>query len=848
MVIIEARARDFAQQKRGLDAGALPDAKLLKAGGVGPGIGPLLGPCGAPPGGLPPGGIGVLIGPMGLPILPAGLGLPPGLSLSMTGLPPPPPPGLTMPTVGGIPSPPPGLPPPPGHGLPLPPGMGMPPGMPGAAGLNMGQFDLLAHLHASARMNAAMAAAAAPPEAPAAEVPELPPAFDKQALLRLAQRACEAEEEEEEEPPPPPPAVVEDFAAGSVGTSAGSLVVAQPVEVPVQPVAPAPVSAAPAPAPAPRILAAAPAPVAPTPASATAARGVAEGASSAANGAAVVTHPGGGLFSGGAEPGPVSMTWAAAKLPVVERVKKDASSVATMMKVLQDNAARGRASDSKLRQPATSGVGAGGGGSATAAAPAGGAGVAITGSTGAGLEELLLRLEGSALISAGDRKQLEDDLLAALTRLDASKAADLIARMYASEVMRSAHLLHSVTRVLLPTLPRLGSPHLIRTLGVLACWTVHTSSLDSDGKPRFAEELRNFYAMACSELSLRLMDIVPRDLAQLATALSMVGVVEDRFFTSLARAAVARTDRFTPEEIASVMGTFSRASLHHTDLNQASARCLRAGLSASQPPDVARVAAALAVSCTREAPAMKAAADHLHRCLARGIPVGAEDLCGFVWSCCCMGFYHEPFFQAVFGALANSASLTLETMCQLYETHLALKAFCQESYSKYELKGEVVKALRSQYKKCKGGKNREVRLERASEKLHKDMADILRVVVEDSVSRQYQTELGFTVDLAVTKRRGSSTIAVVEVDGPHSLLRALDSSTTGGPHGSSALGGHAPRVRGSVLLKRNLLQKLGVQVVVVSEELWKNLGDSRDRRDLLRDMLRKVGVPKERLQ
>jgi len=255
---------------------------------------------------------------------------------------------------------------------------------------------------------------------------------------------------------------------------------------------------------------------------------------------------------------------------------------------------------------------------------------------------------------------------------------------------------------------------------------------------------------------------------------------------------------------------------------------------------VVRTIGTLALGCVRDAALTKVAADHLHQGLACGAPIGREELCSFVWSCCSLGFYHEPLFQAVLGLMSDLSNLPQEALCQLYETHLALKAFRKDSYRRYELKGEVLKSLRSQYKKLKGGKAREVRLERASEKLHKDIADILRIVVEDSVSRQHLTDLGFPVDLAVTRRRGASTVAIVEVDGPHSLLRSLDPS--------APQPGHASRLRGGVLLKRNLLQKQGFSVVVVSEELWRNLGDSRERRDLLRDLLKKAGVPKERLQ
>ncbi|CAE8589501.1 unnamed protein product, partial [Polarella glacialis] len=70
-----------------------------------------------------------------------------------------------------------------------------------------GQIDILAHIAASARINAAMQAGLALNEEQLPQEPvEAPAAFDKDALLRLAQRAAEfALLPPIEEAPPPPP-------------------------------------------------------------------------------------------------------------------------------------------------------------------------------------------------------------------------------------------------------------------------------------------------------------------------------------------------------------------------------------------------------------------------------------------------------------------------------------------------------------------------------------------------------------------------------------------------------------------------------------------------------------------
>lgn len=219
-----------------------------------------------------------------------------------------------------------------------------------------------------------------------------------------------------------------------------------------------------------------------------------------------------------------------------------------------------------------------------------------------------------------------------------------------------------------------------------------------------------------------------------------------------------------------------------------------------------------------------------------------EELCAVGWAFCMSGHYHDHLFQSVCRAARASISVASDFQCMLYEIHVALKAFRPDFYNRYALAGDTVRSLRSQYTKHRGGKGREAKLDRASEKTHRDIAEVLRSIVDDSVSRQHQLELGFVVDLAVVRRHhGASAVALVEVDGSHSSLRSLDPSAL-------RLGRAACRVRSEVLFKRALLQKLGFQVAVVSEELWRSLADVRDKRDLLRDLLKTAGVAKDRLR
>lgn len=285
-------------------------------------------------------------------------------------------------------------------------------------------------------------------------------------------------------------------------------------------------------------------------------------------------------------------------------------------------------------------------------------------------------------------------------------------------------------------------------------------------------------------------------------------------------------------------GAFDRACLVHTPLLEALARCLRGHISEVAPRELLRGLRALATSCVRDGELGKAVGDRLHAG-AKGM-LAAEDFCSVAWTFCTLGLYHDRLFRAAFRALEDAPVMASDTLCQLYEVHVALKAFRQDLYKKYELEEDAVQSLKAHYRKHRGGKLRELKLERANERVHKEVAETLKHVVKGAVHRQHQTSLGLGVDVAVTRRRSASAVAFLEVDGAHSLLRSLDAP--------APQLGHASRVRGSVLLKRYMLQKHGFRMAVISEDLWRSLVDSRERREFLREALRNAGVGKARLR
>ncbi|CAE7155093.1 SAMS2 [Symbiodinium pilosum] len=616
-----------------------------------------------------------------------------------------------------------------------------------------GQIDIIAHLAASARINAAMNAAYSPPEEqqPVPPAPE-PAAFDKDALRRLAQRAAEGPIEDEP-PPPPPPEPVPKVAAMPEAEQD------KDIDEPA-----------------------------------------ADTTSDAA--VAVPAAPAQDDETNGSIP-------AAAE---VEVKKKDSSSIATMLSYAQSNVAKGKVPSDKtvdtasLQQAFTIGGGA--------------SGHASSGLKGLSpVESLCQRLDsaGSDLPSE-ERKDLQQQITAILPKLEPPKVAELVSRLQGAEGIRSSQFLDEVAKALHPS--RFTSSHLTRMMASLATWAAAVSGSDADGKIKLSEDARSFFTTSAAELSLRLMDVAPKDLSQIATAMATIGMTEERFFASLARASVARCERFSVEEILMVCVAFDKAGMVHIPLLEAAGKLLRLQVAQVPGEDLSKGLRSLATCCVRDLALGRAVGEYLAEGPKGGLT--PEEFCSLAWTFVNLGFYHDQMFRAVFKALEDAPTMPGDTLCQLYEIHLALKAFRNDLYGKYELEESAVQSLRAHYRKHRGGKVRDVKLERSVEKVCKDIAECLQKVVSGSISRQHQTELGMAVDIAVSAKRGSRPIVFIEVDGSHSLMKTLDLT---GPATSQI-----SRVRGPVLLKRYLLQKHGFRIAVVPEDFWRSLPDSREKR------------------
>lgn len=538
-------------------------------------------------------------------------------------------------------------------------------------------------------------------------------------------------------------------------------------------------------------------------------------------------------------PAPASLPFVPEPMP--QTSKKDASSVLKFLQGAQDNIARAQAGRARLgnaqAQLASTGVSAtGAAGGAAGARNPWEALCAKLQSVGASTEKL----------SSDNRRALEKEVMATLPTLEPTRAAELVTKAYAVEPLRNEELLDDLCKALVTNIPRFRSPDLTRITSAFAAWALALGA-SGDERSRLSEALRAFFSGVSAEVSLRLMDVAPSDLAKISAALASVGVGGVRLFASIARAAVARADRFAPAELISLIGAFDKARCFQTALFEALARCLRMSVRDVTPKDIVKGMLSLAYCGIKDEGLGQAIGEHMpKKAVATGGLLTAEESCTLAWAFCALELHHDKLFRAVFRALEDAPVQASDTLCQLYEIHLTLKAFHQESYSAYELEDDTVQSLREHYRRQRGG-SRGVKPERSSERLHGDIAELLREIVDASVSTSYVTSLGFTVDIAAVprasdgrSRRSTPPLILIDVDGPHSLIRSLD------PAESVAMGA-ASRVRGTLALKRRALEKNGMRMAVFSEDDWRGLDGARDRKEFLRGLLKKAGVPEDKM-
>lgn len=508
-----------------------------------------------------------------------------------------------------------------------------------------------------------------------------------------------------------------------------------------------------------------------------------------------------------------------ASVPAI--AKKDSSSVMAMLQQAQENAARGREGNARAGQFLSQF------GENQNAAPQ---------QPQAPQWDALDRRLQHAAAAADTRRAMEKEVVAMLSKLEPARSAELVGRVHNVEGMRSGTFLDEVCRALVPVVQKFGSPPLTKVTCILCQWAIQVrDSGKSKDKSGVSEDVRAFCAAVSAEVSLRLMEVAPGDLTKIASSLASVNLGGVRLFASLARAAVARSEKFSPKELVELCQAFDSARFFHTALFEALSGCLKANVKEMAPRDVMKGMCVLATAGVKDEELGQLIGDAVPN-KAKSGALTAEEFCTLAWTFCVLDLQHDRLFRAVFKAMEDAEVVGNDTLIQLYEIHTSLKTFHQGEYAAYELDADAVESLMDHYKANKTGPKKD----RSAERVRSDIAEICREVVDGSMKQSERTELGFPVDFAVTRRKTGAVLAYLEVDDLQTLTRSLDPSDTGQTASQTS------RVRGATALKRRVLRQQGVEVAVVTEDEWRALEESRDKRDCVRNAFKAAGLPSER--
>merc|ERR1719310_2288120 len=169
------------------------------------------------------------------------------------------------------------------------------------------------------------------------------------------------------------------------------------------------------------------------------------------------------------------------------------------------------------------------------------------------------------------------------------------------------------------------------------------------------------------------MDVTTGDMAKLAMSLSALGLAGMKLFASVARAAVARGDRFKANEIVTLVSAFEGARFWHTGLYQSMVRSIKTHIKDMDPKDVVRAMRALANGNYKDDDLGQLVAETIPKKVGQPKGLPAEEFCLLGWCFCALDLYHEGMFKQVFRALEDAAVMASETLCQLYEIHLTLR-------------------------------------------------------------------------------------------------------------------------------------------------------------------------------
>lgn len=424
-----------------------------------------------------------------------------------------------------------------------------------------------------------------------------------------------------------------------------------------------------------------------------------------------------------------------------------------------------------------------------------------------------------------DGEAMSRELLIRFPQFSPQNVTDLLQKIDSFPGLQNGDFQAELSRVLIPRLKEFNSSQFTTLTSTFASWS---NDARNKKKGRFSEFSKAFFQAASLEMTSRLMEYAPHEINCCLAAFVSVGFAEHKFFCSVGRAALARHSSFAPVQLTALLAILSEMRLVHVDLFNASAQFLSQRAKELRPVDVIRVLRSFSKCNVHHHGMCKAIGDEVvARIRAKASTFKVEELCEIAYSFCVLSYYHEDMFRALFKELEKSPMISTDALIQLYESHLTLDAEHRAEYSRYRPDSELEHAMREHYRENRKDERR------CSEKIRNDVASVVKSLVDGSVHVNHRTSSGFLVDVAALRKRSSTDGFIhVDLDSTVTVVRSLDQEDA---QKASVIN------EGPVALRRRVLAKNGLRLVTVKESEWRELDDSKDKRRHLRSLLSALG-------
>jgi hypothetical protein len=349
-------------------------------------------------------------------------------------------------------------------------------------------------------------------------------------------------------------------------------------------------------------------------------------------------------------------------------------------------------------------------------------------------------------------------------------------------------------------------------------------------RERFSDYASDLATAAFTDVTQRLMEMAPHELNCCLAGIMCLGFADKKFFVVLGRSVVARHKTFGLAQLTTLLSILSEMRLVHVDLFTSAAQVICPRVRELRPIDIMRVLRSFAkCNVQHETLCHAFSMDIVNRFKDKGSSAGftVEDLCEVAWMMCILQSYNEDLFRLVLSQLEGAPKITTDSLCMLYECHLALESEFKDNYAGFRIAPEKLQALLDIYKENrKDGR-------RCSERVRTDVTSVLKSLVEGTVKANHCTSVGLLTDVVALRKKSSADGYIhIDIDSPLTSVRPLDQED---------IAAAAPALDGSAAFKRRLLQKHNLRLIVVAESDWRRLEDSKDKRRHLRSLLATLG-------